>query len=95
MNASLRRAPAALPLRMRRPGQRDQRRQRIGHFHAREVLDALRLSRIDTARLRLKFEMCGKGRPGSNASGVSTGKMISEKYRLRRQELLLVQLIES
>src|SRR5450759_3901681 len=36
-------------------------------------------SRIRTARLRLRLEMCGNGRPGSNASGVSTGKMISAK----------------
>ena len=39
-------------------------------------------SRMSTARFRLRLEMCGKGRPGSNASGVSTGKTISEKYRL-------------
>src|SRR5271165_2228574 len=38
-------------------------------------------SRIRTARLRLRLEICGKGRPGSNASGVSVGKTVSEKYR--------------
>ena len=30
-------------------------------------------SRMSTARLWLMLEMCGKGRPGSNARGVSTG----------------------
>ena len=34
-------------------------------------------SRSTIARFRLRFEICGKGRPGSNASGVSTGKMVS------------------
>ena len=31
-------------------------------------------SRTSTPRLWLMLEMCGKGRPGSKASGVSTGK---------------------
>ena len=31
-------------------------------------------SRASTPRLWLMLEMCGNGRPGSNASGVSTGK---------------------
>ena len=31
-------------------------------------------SRTSTPRLWLMLEMCGNGRPGSNASGVSTGK---------------------
>ena len=33
-----------------------------------------------TARLRLRFEMCGKGWPGSTASGVQTGKTMRSKY---------------
>ena len=37
------------------------------------------VSRISTARFRLRLEMWGKGRPGSKASGVSTGKMVSAK----------------
>ena len=35
--------------------------------------------RTSTARLRLRFEMWGKGRPGSNASGVTTGSTSSMK----------------
>ena len=38
-----------------------------------------RASRISTARFRLRLEMWGKGRPGSKASGVSTGKMVWAK----------------
>ena len=34
-------------------------------------------SRSSTPRLWLMLEMCGNGRPGSNASGVSTGKTLS------------------
>ena len=34
-------------------------------------------SRSTMARFRLRLEMCGNGRPGSNASGVSTGKTVS------------------
>ena len=35
--------------------------------------------RTSTARFRLRFEMCGNGRAGSKASGVSTGKTTSSK----------------
>ena len=37
------------------------------------------LSLISAARFRLRFEICGKGRPGSNAKGVRTGKADSVK----------------
>ena len=50
------------------------RGQRRGHLDAGEALLAGRVAHDHTARLRLRLEMCGKGRPGSNASGVSTGK---------------------
>ncbi len=38
---------------------------------------ARRVSCRTIARFRLRFEMCGNGRPGSKASGVSTGKIVS------------------
>ncbi len=36
-----------------------------------------------TARFRLRFEMKGNGWPGSNASGVSAGKISRPKYCCR------------
>ena len=38
-------------------------------------------SRTSTARLRDRFEMYGKGRPGATASGVSAGKIARWKCR--------------
>src|SRR2546429_6014532 len=41
---------------------------------------ALPISPTTTARFKLPLEMCGNGRPGSNANGVRTGNTVSRKY---------------
>src|SRR5260370_42699837 len=38
------------------------------------------LSPTTTARFKLPLEMCGNGRPGSNANGVRTGNTFRRKY---------------
>ena len=52
-----------------------------------------RLCRTTTARFLLRFEMNGNGWPGSNASGVSSGKMSAVKYGARCAADLSVYLI--
>ena len=49
-----------------------------------------RLCRTTTAKFLLRFEMNGNGWPGSNASGVSSGKMSVLKNRARWPRILSV-----
>jgi len=50
-----------------------------GTFTRGEVLVPLAVANRNRQVSSIRFEICGNGRPGSNASGVSTGKTVSEK----------------